>query len=81
MTLQKLLFLCHIFNIGIYSITWVPYILVHVFNYLLRLDFYESEFISVFFPTLVALTPLLNSLTRVYFDPFLKHKLLCRHRR
>ena len=72
---QKQLYLCHILNIGIFTLTWVPYVLVHFLSFALKLDLADNQILRTFILSLVALTPLLNTLTRVFCDPSLKAKL------
>eukprot|EP00347_Sterkiella_histriomuscorum_P011805 403371031 len=75
---QKQLYICHISNILIFSVTWVPYITLHFLNFTLKLDLSgNSGIIKTVFLSLIALTPLLNTITRVFCDPSLKQKLFC----
>lgn len=55
----------------------MPYIATHFFNFVLKLDFSGDSFVKNFFLALLAATPLLNTLTRVFCDPQLRQKL-CR---
>jgi hypothetical protein len=72
---QKQLYLCHVLNIVIFSLTWVPYVAVHFLSFVLQLDLSEMPLLRTFILSLVALTPLLNTLTRIFCDPSLKQKL------
>ena len=64
----------------IFTFTWIPYLMVHFLNFTLKLDFSGNYFMKTFFLALVAATPLLNTITRIAFDPSLYQKLFKRNR-
>ena len=72
---QKQLYICHILNIMIFTFTWIPYVLLHFLSFVLQLDLSNHPFIRTFVLSLVALTPLLNTATRIFCDPSLRQKL------
>jgi hypothetical protein len=74
---QKQLYICHILNIGIFSVTWVPYIVVHFLSFALQLDLSQHPYFRAFIQSLIATTPFLNTMTRIFCDPSLKQKLMC----
>lgn len=55
--------------------TWVPYVIVHFLSFAVQLDLSENGTFRTFMLSLVALTSLFNTLTRVFCDPSLKQKL------
>ena len=61
----------------IFTFTWVPYTLAHFLDFAFKFNYSEQPFIRTFFLSLIALTPLLYTLTRVLCDPSLKQKLMC----
>ena len=65
-------------NILIFSLTWIPYTLALFCNYAFKLDYSSSNFMKTFFLSLIALTPLLYTSTRILCDPSLKQKLMCK---
>ncbi len=71
----KQLYICHILNIVIFSVTWVPYVTLHFLSFAIQLDLADNYALRTFFLCLIALTPTLNTLTRVLCDPSLKQKL------
>jgi hypothetical protein len=73
---QKQLYICHILNIVIFSVTWVPYVTLHFLSFAIQLDLSDDYGLRTFFLSLIALTPTLNTLTRVFCDPSLKQKLM-----
>ena len=74
---QKQLYICHISNILIFTFTWVPYTLAHFLDFAFKFNYSAEPFIRNFFLSLIALTPLLYTMTRVLCDPSLKQKLMC----
>lgn len=63
----------------IFSVTWVPYVSLHFLSFAIQLDLSDDYGLRTFFLSLIALTPTLNTLTRVLCDPSLKQKLtLCK---
>jgi hypothetical protein len=73
---QKQLYYCHIFNILFFSLTWVPYVTLHFLSFAIQLDLTDNYGLRTFFLSLIALTPTLNTVTRVLFDPSLQQKLM-----
>lgn len=61
-----------------YSVTWVPYLTYHFTNFVAKLEPQsDSPFVEIFFPVLVCLNPLLNTLTRLLCDPLMRAQLNC----
>jgi len=65
---QKALYTCHIWNVIIFSLTWMPYIVIHFLTYAVKLDLTEHGWLRSVILTLVCSTAVLNSATRIYFD-------------
>ncbi len=58
----------------------MPLIFTHFFNYALKLYAINNVHVEVTLLTLVASTPILNTITRIFCDSQLKKKFTCKRK-